>query len=348
MSRLPYASPKKRVPQIAMLATKTDETEVQVNIWWNIHKAPIYRYNGNYLITETDHIDATLISEEDWGLSNPLPGQNPQGETSTSNVVVDNVTIGRYIYVRARVGRATGGWGDYGYMSGRATPNKAGACHVHGGEIYILPYAPESPSPGDIWYNTGMLYSFINISDMPATPRSTVPAGVYTEEISVDLTSTTPGAKIYYTTDGTEPTVNSQEFTESIPITDNTVVKYVAYLDGKPGRISQSNYKIRQTPVTYVDGEYGISPKDEVVVASATREPCVVHLPAAAEYKGREIVVKSASESTDVVYIYPAGTDLLDGETFRMLKQSGSAMTLKSDGIRNWALINIAIASETE
>lgn len=348
MSRLPYASPKKRVPQIAMLATKTGETEVQVNIWWNIHKAPIYRYNGSYLITETDHIDATLISEEDWGLSNPLPDQNLQGETSTSNVVVDNVTIGRYIYVRARVGRATGGWSDYGYMSGRATPNKAGACHVHGGEIYILPYAPESPSPGDIWYNTGMLYSIINISDMPATPRSTVPAGVYTEDISVDLTSATPGAKIYYTTDGTEPTMNSQEFTGSIPITDNTIVKYVAYIDEKPGRISQSNYRISKTPVTNVDSEYRINPKDEVVVASATKGSCIVYMPASAEYKGREIVVKSASESTGPVYIYPAGTDLLDGAPFRTLKNAGSAMTLKSDGKNNWALINIAIASETE
>ena len=48
----------------------------------------------------------------------------------------------------------------------------------------------------------------------------------------VTLTSTTPGATIYYTTDGTEPTTASSVYSEPIVIDENTTLKAMAVKEG--------------------------------------------------------------------------------------------------------------------
>jgi hypothetical protein len=58
--------------------------------------------------------------------------------------------------------------------------------------------------------------------------------GVYTSAQSVTLSDSTPGAVIYYTTDGTTPSIHSAMFTAGTPlqITANTTVKALAVASG--------------------------------------------------------------------------------------------------------------------
>lgn len=65
-----------------------------------------------------------------------------------------------------------------------------------------------------------------------ATPTFTPAAGEYTEAQNVEIACATEGATIYYTLDGTAPTVNSTAYTTAIAISDSTTVKAFAVKEG--------------------------------------------------------------------------------------------------------------------
>ena len=106
---------KKRVPQIGM-STSPNQEYVDIRVMWKTIKIPMYRYNGNTLIS-TDIGLVEDISEDTWKTEgDSLPGQNASGETSTDYVEYTGIEPGLYVYARVRIGRHTGGWGAYGYM----------------------------------------------------------------------------------------------------------------------------------------------------------------------------------------------------------------------------------------
>jgi Chitobiase/beta-hexosaminidase C-terminal domain len=61
-----------------------------------------------------------------------------------------------------------------------------------------------------------------------ATPTFTPPAGAVDPNTSVTLVTTTPGAAIYYTLDGKDPTANSTQYTKPISVTPPITVKAIA------------------------------------------------------------------------------------------------------------------------
>ncbi|YCM44161.1 lamin tail domain-containing protein [Verrucomicrobiaceae bacterium 227] len=70
--------------------------------------------------------------------------------------------------------------------------------------------------------------------------------GYYTDPFDLEITSATPGAKIYYTTDGTPPsTTNGTLYvaSEPIPISATTTIRAFATLDGyKPTNVDTQTY----------------------------------------------------------------------------------------------------------
>ena len=64
--------------------------------------------------------------------------------------------------------------------------------------------------------------------DPAATPTFSVAGGEYTEAQSVEISCTTEGATIYYTTDGNEPTTSSTEYSGAIDISSTTTLKAIA------------------------------------------------------------------------------------------------------------------------
>jgi len=76
----------------------------------------------------------------------------------------------------------------------------------------------------------------VNVTDpnLPTVemPVATPPAGTYTTAQNVTLTTTTSGAKIYYSINGTDPTTASTLYSSAISINATTTVKAIAVKDG--------------------------------------------------------------------------------------------------------------------
>ena len=64
------------------------------------------------------------------------------------------------------------------------------------------------------------------------TPEISVPTGTYDDTQYVEIKSSTEGATIYYTTDGTRPTTSSKVYDGIIPVSSTSTVKAIAVKDG--------------------------------------------------------------------------------------------------------------------
>ncbi|MCQ2309053.1 MAG: chitobiase/beta-hexosaminidase C-terminal domain-containing protein [Bacteroidales bacterium] len=64
------------------------------------------------------------------------------------------------------------------------------------------------------------------------TPTFSMASGTYYEEIDVEISTSTAGATIHYTTDGTEPTAASAVYTNAIHVANNMTIKAIAMKEG--------------------------------------------------------------------------------------------------------------------
>ncbi len=71
-----------------------------------------------------------------------------------------------------------------------------------------------------------------SVTPTVATPTFNPPAGSYTSAQTVTLSDDTSGSTIYYTVDGTTPTLNSTQYTGPISVTTTTTVKAMAVATG--------------------------------------------------------------------------------------------------------------------
>ncbi len=113
-----------------------------------------------------------------------------------------------------------------------------------------------------------------------ATPTFTPAAGEYTEAQNVEIACTTEGATIYYTLDGTDPTVNSTAYTTAIAISDSTTVKAFAVKEGMTdSEIATAVYVIniptppvQETDYTLITNENALISGDKYIVVGIKGE----------------------------------------------------------------------------
>lgn len=78
-----------------------------------------------------------------------------------------------------------------------------------------------------------------------ATPTFSPVAGTYTAAQSVTISTTTEGATIYYTTDGTDPTTDSNVYSSAINVGTTTTIKAIAVKEGNNNSsIASATYTI--------------------------------------------------------------------------------------------------------
>ena len=86
-------------------------------------------------------------------------------------------------------------------------------------------------------------------------------AGTYYDAVHVTLACATTGASIYYTLDGTEPSISSKAYLASgFDLTETTTVKAIAYLDGMYSSTVSATYVIEQGDTIWTpDGEIALN-----------------------------------------------------------------------------------------
>src|SRR5574344_1917707 len=70
------------------------------------------------------------------------------------------------------------------------------------------------------------------VKEIVATPAFSVASGAVNSGTEVTISCATDGAKIYYTTDGSDPTAESTEYTDAISVTPPMTLKAIAVKDG--------------------------------------------------------------------------------------------------------------------
>jgi hypothetical protein len=92
----------------------------------------------------------------------------------------------------------------------------------------------------------------LTVSDLPtvATPTINPNGGSYTGSVPVAITTSTTGALIYYTTDGSTPTQSSIPYGGAVTVTNNTILKAAAFMSGfNPSAVASASFTINQPTV---------------------------------------------------------------------------------------------------
>jgi len=81
---------------------------------------------------------------------------------------------------------------------------------------------------------------------VPAAPAFSSPSGMYAKPLTVTISDTaSPTASIFYTTNGSTPTISSTPYTGGITLTQSAVVKAIAvYAGGTPSSVASVVYNI--------------------------------------------------------------------------------------------------------
>ena len=94
---------------------------------------------------------------------------------------------------------------------------------------------------------------YTSANPVAATPTFSPEPGTYTSAQSVTISCTTPGATIYYTTDGSTPDNTKTQYTGAISVTATTTIKAIAYAAGyDPSAVASATYTINAAPTITV------------------------------------------------------------------------------------------------
>jgi len=144
----------------------------------------------------------------------------------------------------------------------------SGACttsndnyYIAGVQLYNTLFTYENPPTAGKNYNcTGVYVQYNSTKEIlprsaadieeiaeegaPEAPTFSPAAGTYTSVQSVEISSATQGATIYYTTDGTTPTSASTEYSSAISVGENTTIKAIAIKNSLESTVATAAYTI--------------------------------------------------------------------------------------------------------
>ncbi|MDE2994563.1 MAG: chitobiase/beta-hexosaminidase C-terminal domain-containing protein, partial [Chloroflexota bacterium] len=101
------------------------------------------------------------------------------------------------------------------------------------------------PTPGAANTTRHRLRAAPDAPPVEVTPGS----GRFAELVTVHLYTPVPGSVVYYTLDGSDPTVDGQEYTAPLAVTETTVLRAVALDDGVPvSTVTTATYLMGEEP----------------------------------------------------------------------------------------------------
>jgi sugar lactone lactonase YvrE len=108
-----------------------------------------------------------------------------------------------------------------------------------------------------------------------ATPTFNPAAGIYSNAQSVTISSTTAGATIYYTTDGSTPTMSSPQYSSPISVASNTTLKaYACHAGMNNSAVASATYTFGSPPaITSATSATGLNGNSFSYTITATKNP---------------------------------------------------------------------------
>ena len=105
-----------------------------------------------------------------------------------------------------------------------------------------------------------------------ATPTILTNAGTYTNSVRVTITSTTSGATIRYTTNGSTPTSSSTAYSSGVTLTSSKTIKAAVFKSGvTTSNVASRSYTIKAAAPTFNKGAGTYT--DRVAVSLSTSTP---------------------------------------------------------------------------
>ena len=166
-----------------------------------------------------------------------------------------------------------------------------------------------------------------------ATPTFSPVAGTYTAAQSVAISDTTPGAVIYYTTNGTAPTTSSAVYSPAITVSANTTVEALAVASGFAQSAVASAAYIIQTGTTATptfSPAAGTYTTAQSVVISDTTPGAVIYYttngtaPTTSSTVYSSAIAVSASSTLEAMAIAPGFTQSTVASAAYVIQTSGT------------------------
>lgn len=148
-----------------------------------------------------------------------------------------------------------------------------------------------------------------------ATPVISPAGGTITADTAVEISCATPGAKIYYSIDGTVPSTASNLYEGPIVVNNSLTVRAFATLDGMtPSEMAEAEFSVRNPGATYESTFDFSNPESLTPSVEAPAQKESVDLNGRQFSDGDVVISFIASESgnthTRLYHSYDAGIDL--------------------------------------
>jgi hypothetical protein len=171
-------------------------------------------------------------------------------------------------------------------------------------------------------------YSVGGSTPTAATPKFSVAAGTYSSAQTVSISDATPGATIYYTTDGTTPTTSSTKYSGAITVSSTETLEAVATV-GSPAlsAVASATYVIESLSIDYPSGGFNASSFDLNGGASVTTGG-LLQLTDGADWEGRSawFATKVPVQTFTTDFTFEQLNATADGITFTIQGQGPTAL----------------------
>lgn len=240
----------------------------------------------------------------------------------------------------------------------------------------ITTYTFDNCAPGTLYnfaiypFNGSGEGTVFKTTDAPATSATTLAelfapviapeAGFYSTEVEVNITCTTPEAKIYFTTNGSEPNELSTEFEGPFSLTDTTTIKAIAILNNRKSEITEATFDIEIPGIVNVANPL-ITPKsgiyyNEVVISiNCETDNAIIYFTtdnttptnASTMYEG-EFTINKSGKVKAIAYV-EENSSTVASETYQIIVLPDSIATpviTPADGLYN-EMVEISIECTT-
>lgn len=116
------------------------------------------------------------------------------------------------------------------------------------------------------------------ITNTVATPKFSISGGTYNIAQSVGITVQTPGASVYYTTDGSDPTDSSLLYSSPLTISTNTTLKAIAYKTGLTNSaIKSATYTLKPATPSFLPSGGVYSTDQSITIDTSINDGTIIY-----------------------------------------------------------------------